>query len=111
MNEYIFYTNERFTIPPHEEKEVENCQVLGRAFGDNEKNACDNLVKDNPWIKDCGFDIEKAVSMQLLTKETKQDINILVQYLIEDEYRKFQELGSPKEHIYHSLKRLQEVIG
>ena len=52
MNEYIFYTNEGFTIPPHEEKEVENCQVLGRAFGDNEKNACDNLVKDNPWIKD-----------------------------------------------------------
>lgn len=32
MSEYIFYTTEGFTQDPNENN-IENCQVLGRAFG------------------------------------------------------------------------------
>ena len=39
MNEYIFYTKERHTITPNENIEVENCQVLGCAFGNNKDEA------------------------------------------------------------------------
>ena len=48
MNEYIFYTSEGYTKPPRQDKDVDNCQVLGRAFGDNEIIAKNNLLKDNP---------------------------------------------------------------
>lgn len=30
MNEYIFYTFEGYTYPPKEDKEGENCLVLGK---------------------------------------------------------------------------------
>ena len=56
MNEYIFYTTEGFTYPPIEGKDVENCQVLGQAFGNNVQDAKTQLEKRCPWIKDCGFD-------------------------------------------------------
>ena len=36
MSEYIFYTTEGFTQAPNGNN-VENCQVLGRAFGKNIK--------------------------------------------------------------------------
>ena len=47
MNEYIFYTAEGLTYPPREDKEVENCQVLGRACGTSEIEARDNLIKQS----------------------------------------------------------------
>lgn len=50
MNEYIFYTAEGLTYPPREDKEVENCQVLGRGCGTNEIEARENLIKQCPWI-------------------------------------------------------------
>ena len=55
MSEYIFYTTEGFTQAPNGNN-VENCQVLGRAFGKNIKEARCNLIKENrrrgnsPWI-------------------------------------------------------------
>ena len=39
MNEYIFYTAEGRTYPPLEGMDVENCQVLGYALGENPKEA------------------------------------------------------------------------
>ena len=50
MNEYIFYTTEGKTTPPHEDKTVENCQVLGFACGNNAKDALNTLLQENQWI-------------------------------------------------------------
>ena len=91
MNEYIFYTTEGFTYPPIEGKDVENCQVLGQAFGNNVQDAKTQLEKRCPWIKDCGFDIEEAISKQVLTEENKKDINMVLEYLMEEEFKHYQE--------------------
>lgn len=66
MNEYIFYTSEGYTKPPRQDKDVDNCQVLGRAFGDNEIIAKKNLLKDNPWIEDYGYNLNKIVALQIV---------------------------------------------
>ncbi|MCR5455319.1 MAG: hypothetical protein K6F33_10065 [Bacteroidales bacterium] len=65
MNEYIFYTDEGYTKPPCIDKKVDNCQMLGRAFGPNEIIAKKQLLSDNPWIEDCGFDPNKIAGLQL----------------------------------------------
>lgn len=67
MNEYIIYTTEGHTIAPNEDVEVENCQVLGLAFGNNPEEAKDNLMRDNPWIGEAGFEESKFIVRQLLT--------------------------------------------
>ena len=66
MAEYIFYTSEGFTQAPSG-NEVENCQVLGIALGENEKEAEHNLLKENPWIKETGFDTTHFIVKQLFT--------------------------------------------
>ncbi len=111
MNEYIFYTSEGYTYPPREDIEIENCQVLGRANGKNVQEARNNLEKECKWIKECGFDMEKVISKQILTDENKQDIQEIIEYLWKDEQRHFQEYGRPKDHIYHTLKRLRKLVG
>ncbi|MBQ9666229.1 MAG: hypothetical protein IJV33_07145 [Bacteroidaceae bacterium] len=68
MNEYIFYTPEGFTTAPNEDVEVENCQVLGCAYGDSEANAQVNLMKDNPWIAKACFDPSRFIVRQLAKK-------------------------------------------
>ena len=106
MSEYIFYTTAGFTQAPNGNN-VENCQVLGRAFGKNIKEARCNLIKENPWIEEVGFDMEDLLVMQLLTEEQKADIKAVVDYLWEDEHKHFQEEYYPKNHIYRILKRLK----
>lgn len=110
MNEYIFYTTEGATYPPIERKDVENCQVLGRAFGKNVQDAKMQLEKKCPWIKECGFDIEKAISKQVLTDENKRDINIVLKYLMKDEYTSYLESEEAEDHIYRVLLRLKDMI-
>ena len=61
MNEYIFYTTEGYTYPPKEDMEIENCQVLGRAYGETAKEAKVNLLQRCPWIQESGFDIEEII--------------------------------------------------
>jgi hypothetical protein len=75
MNEYIFYTSEGYTIPPIESKEAENCQVLGQANGRTQKDAKEFLIKDNPWIKECGFDIHKIICKQIVSDKQMKQIN------------------------------------
>lgn len=67
MNEYIIYTTEGYTIAPNEDVEVENCQMLGCAYGNNAIEAQDNLLKDNPWIIEAGFHRSEFIIKQLLT--------------------------------------------
>lgn len=66
MNEYIFYTTEGFTIAPNENVEVENCQLLGCAFGSNKDEAQDNLLKENPWISEAGYSTSEFIVRQLV---------------------------------------------
>lgn len=106
MSEYIFYTTEGFTQAPNENN-VDNCQVLGKAFGKNEKEARYNLLKENPWIEESGFNTTEFIVKQLLSEEQKADIKAIVDYLWKDECKHFQELYNPKEHIYQILKRLR----
>ena len=110
MNEYIFYTTEGYTHPPIEGKYVENCQILGRAFGRNEKEARTQLKIKSPWIKDCGFDINKAICKQLLTEESKKDINMILDCLMEHELTDYEEPKESNDHIYKVLLRLKDMI-
>ncbi len=110
MNEYIFYTVEGYTYPPREDKAAENCQVLGRAFGKNKKEARTQLEKKSPWIKDLGFDINKAICKQVLSEGNKRDIEMLLEYLMEEEYNHYQESEEQENHIYKVLLRLKDMI-
>ena len=67
MNEYIIYTTEGYTIAPNEDVEVENCQVLGCVCGNNAAEAEDNLLKENPWIAEAGFNRSEFIVRQLLS--------------------------------------------
>ena len=42
MTEYIFYTTEGFTQAP-DGNDIENCQLLGRAYGKGKHDALSNL--------------------------------------------------------------------
>lgn len=64
MAEYIFYTTEGFTQDPAG-NDVENCQLIGRAFGANVKEAKNNLLKENHWIEEHSFDSEMIVGKEL----------------------------------------------
>lgn len=68
MNKYIFYTTEGHTIAPNENVEVENCQVLGCALGNNKDEAQKKLLKDNPWVNEAGFTASEFIVKQLQTK-------------------------------------------
>lgn len=107
MSEYIFYTTEGSTQDPNGD-DVENCQILGKVFGRNEEEAKCNLIKENPWIEEAGFDTTDLIAKQLLTEEQKADIKAVVDYLWKNEYEHFQEEDYPKNHIYIILKRLKK---
>ena len=66
MKKYIFYTTEGYTIAPNEDYEVENCQVLGIASGNDYQEAKRSLLKDNPWITAAGFSPSKFIFRQLV---------------------------------------------
>ena len=96
MNEYIFYTIEGYTCPPKEDKKVENCQVLGRSMGNNIEEAKKKLLYDNSWIIECGFDIDEATCVQLVTDATRslmkqrlEEIEYVISLLNEQQLEKF----------------------
>ena len=106
-NEYIFYTTEGQTYAPNDSIEVENCQVLGTASGRNESEAQENLLNENPWITEAGFDSAEFLVRQILTNEQRNDINVLIDYLWADEERHFEESEDKENHIFNVLKRLK----
>ena len=55
MKEYIFYSFEGYTESPTGDT-VENIQLLGIEKGNNEEEAKENLIKNNKWIEESGFD-------------------------------------------------------
>ena len=60
MPEYIFYTSEGYTQAPDGE-DIENCQLLGRAYGKDKSEALNNLLKDNPWIVERGYNPHETI--------------------------------------------------
>ena len=110
VKEYIIFTTEGHTIAPNENVEVENCQVLGRARGNNPEEAKDNLLKDNSWIVEAGFDKSEFIVEQLMTDEERVAIKEVLDYLWDDEENHFEESGMPNNHIFPVLKRLKVLI-
>lgn len=68
MNEYIFYTTEGQTLAPDINYDVENCQVLGFARGDNATQAEENLLNAYSWITEAEFSREYIISRQVVTQ-------------------------------------------
>ena len=59
MNSYIFITTEGYTFQTESESiepDIENCQVVGFAQGNDEKQAFDNLLRENDYLFETAFD-------------------------------------------------------
>ena len=54
MAHFIFYTSEGSSEAPDGE-DVENCQMLGYAEGENANLALENLLRQNAWISEHGY--------------------------------------------------------
>ena len=81
MNEYIFYTTEGHTDAPNETIAIDNCQVIGRANGANENEALSNLISENTWIIEAGFDTSKIIAKQLITDELRKNFSVLMNWI------------------------------
>ena len=54
MAHFIFYTSEGSSEAPNGE-DVENCQMLGYAEGENANLALERLLRENAWIGEHGY--------------------------------------------------------
>ena len=73
MKKFIFITSEGFTFQPGSEDyepDIENMQVIGFGEGDTVDNAVDNMIKENPYLKDTKFN--KVIGIEV--KSYKQSI-------------------------------------
>lgn len=109
MNEYIFYTTEGYTIAPNEDYDVENCQVIGRAFGKSSDEAMKNLLKENKWIENSGFNQKEFYIKQILTEEQRNDIKLLIDYLLNEKEINLEKKDERKNHILKSISRLEQI--
>lgn len=64
MKKFIFVTPEGNTESPNG-KEIENLQVIGFAKGKDEIEAIKNLLKENEWIWDSGFNVAEFIGYEL----------------------------------------------
>jgi len=67
VRSYIFITQEGFTYQPDRispDPDIENCQVVGFAKGNNEKEAFKNLIKENQCLLDSNFDEVMCVELK-----------------------------------------------
>jgi len=58
MKSYIFITEEGFTYQPDSmspEPDIENCQVIGFAKGNDSNEAFEELIKENDYLLDTSF--------------------------------------------------------
>lgn len=90
MTEYIFYTTEGFTQAPDGE-DIENCQLLGRAYGKDKHDALSNLLKDNPWIEERGFDPNEAICKELASTKDAESLSFLTSILDERQLKEYME--------------------
>lgn len=89
MAEYIFYTTEGFTQAPDGE-DIENCQLLGRAYGKDKHDALSNLLEKKPWIKERGFDPYEAICKELAsTVNAEAKLSFLTSLLNEQQREEY----------------------
>ncbi len=58
MKKFIFITDEGFTFQPGSEDyepDIENMQVIGFGEGNNVDDAMENMVEENLYLKEAGF--------------------------------------------------------
>lgn len=67
MDEYIFYTPEGYCLAP-DDSPVENFQVLGMIQGKNPDDALKHLIKNNPWIAEKGYDLNKILYKEVIRR-------------------------------------------
>ena len=108
MNEYIFHTSEGSTLSPTNNTDVENCQVLGCAFGITEEDARTALLDENPWIDECGFCMDKVFCKQILTDDIKRDILKVVLFIKNNSHLLPKGQRLYNEQVILTLKRLSE---
>jgi len=73
MGAYIFITTEGYTYQPGSEAvepDIENCQVLGFAKGDDADAAFRTLIKKNPYLLDTNFD--EVVCLELKEEDYRE---------------------------------------
>lgn len=67
MRNYLFYTTDGYTQAP-DKREIDNCQVLGRAQGATKYIALQNLLKENPWIEEHQYSVDAIIACQIIDK-------------------------------------------
>ena len=105
MNDYIFYTLEGYTGAPNESVVVDNCQVLGCASGSNAEEALQNLMLENTWIAEAGFETREIIVKQLLTEEQLADIADLLDFFSST----YHQIGNENTHIIDVINRLKSL--
>ena len=60
---YVFYTGEGYTVAPNGEL-LDSLQLLGFEEGANYDMAFEQLINNNPWIVENGFDFDLRLSIQ-----------------------------------------------
>lgn len=109
MADFLFYTTEGFTQAPNGNN-IESCQVLGIAKGKDKMDAKDNLIKDNPWIAEAGFNNSDLIVKQLLSEGERVAIREVLNYLWDEEEKHYEESGKSGNHIFPILKLLKASI-
>lgn len=89
MAEYIFYTYEGYTQDPSG-NDVQNCQLMGRSTGDNQREALCNLLDENPWIEEHDFDPDEFICKELAGHcQADKSISYLIGLLDERQVKLF----------------------
>lgn len=80
MNEYLIYTSGGFCQDPSG-NDIDNCQVLGRAEGEDGTEAIDNLLFKNPWIIDSGYQREDFMVVRVYKESSQCDFSIVFKHI------------------------------
>jgi hypothetical protein len=84
MKNYIFITKQGITYQPNtssSEPDIENCQVIGFAKGNNENEAMKNLIKENEYLFETNFN--EIICMEL----KNEDYYSKAKYFFLEEYK------------------------
>lgn len=107
--DFIFHTDAK-NAENYPHTQINGLHILGLEKGKNEQEALDSFLNNNRLIRDGELPIDNIKSKVLLTPETVRNISILIDYLWEDEYRHWEELECPGEHVFMVLKQIKESL-
>ena len=74
MAAFIFLTGEGYTFQPDSESvlpDVENIQVIGFANGENAESAFNQLLLDEPWLRQTSFRETQCIELAHLDYRSK----------------------------------------